>query len=466
MKKSFHSLMALPMLFVFLLPGRTFATKHIISVQNFSFSPASIPDVAVGDTMRWVWVSGSHTTTSTIIPATAAVWDSPINSTTTSFEYKVAVAGTFNYKCTPHAAMGMVGSFTASTAAATLSVSPSNRNVQSGSGSTSFSVLSNSVWSALSNVSWCTVTASGNGNGTITATYTANPAVSQRVATITVSVDGLPSQLVTVTQAAAAATLLVSPINQDVDSQAGSAIFNVTSNSNWTALSGSSWCTVTPSGSGNGIVTAAFTANSTVLQQVATITVTVAGLPSQQVTVTQAGALPILLVSPTNQDVGYQSGQSGFNVTSNTNWTAVSGSSWCTVTSSGTGNGTITATYSENPTNAGRVATITINVAGLSPKEVTVTQEMSSVSVNASPIKTYSIYPNPAKGPITVTPADLNTQTVEISVLDAIGTTVYHQFKVGSESYSVDLSSLARGNYFVRITSEKGSKVSKILLIN
>jgi hypothetical protein len=44
------------------------------------------------------------------------------------------------------------------------------------------------------------------------------------------------------------------------------------------------------------------------------------------------------------------------------------------VTSSGTGNGTITATYTANSTYSTRVANVTVNVTGLSPVVVTVTQ--------------------------------------------------------------------------------------------
>ncbi len=96
------------------------ATIHRVSVANFSFSPADISNVTVGDTIRWVWVSGRHTTTDTavgpdnVLPEGADKWNAPINATDTAFNYKVTVAGTYNYICIPHASDGMVGSFTAS----------------------------------------------------------------------------------------------------------------------------------------------------------------------------------------------------------------------------------------------------------------------------------------------------------------------------------------------------------------
>ncbi|MFZ1799422.1 MAG: T9SS type A sorting domain-containing protein [Chitinophagaceae bacterium] len=87
------------------------ANTWVIQVANFQFSPANV-NVIVGDTVKWVWVDGTHTTTSTSLPGGAAAWDSPINTTTTSFSYKVTIAGTYNYWCTIHAP-SMAGVITA-----------------------------------------------------------------------------------------------------------------------------------------------------------------------------------------------------------------------------------------------------------------------------------------------------------------------------------------------------------------
>jgi len=114
MKTTFtkHTILVLAALLLIHVSG--YSTKFTVTVQNFSFNPSDLPNVHIGDTIHWEWVSGSHTTTSTTIPSGAATWDHPLNSSSTSFEYKVTVAGTYNYKCTPHESMGMVGSFTAS----------------------------------------------------------------------------------------------------------------------------------------------------------------------------------------------------------------------------------------------------------------------------------------------------------------------------------------------------------------
>jgi len=103
MKKTVFSI-----LITIILTLNSFATIRNIQVSNFVFTPASV-NAFIGDTIKWVWVSGSHTTTSTNIPLTALTWDSPITSTNTTYTYVITKSGTYNYKCTPHEAMGMVG---------------------------------------------------------------------------------------------------------------------------------------------------------------------------------------------------------------------------------------------------------------------------------------------------------------------------------------------------------------------
>lgn len=80
-------------------------------------------------------------------------------------------------------------------------------------------------------------------------------------------------------------------------------------------------------------------------------------------------------VTPASQDVTSDAGSVDFAVTANQGWTAVSDVAWCTVTTSGTGDGTITATYEANPTTAERTATITVTGEFNLEVEVTVVQE-------------------------------------------------------------------------------------------
>ncbi len=102
---------------MFLIAGSLSARIIIINVgPNLTrvFDPASVTNAFVGDTVRFVWGSGLHNTVSGTIPSGAAPWSSPIDNTTQLFDYKITVAGTYNYSCTFHALFGMTGSFVAS----------------------------------------------------------------------------------------------------------------------------------------------------------------------------------------------------------------------------------------------------------------------------------------------------------------------------------------------------------------
>ena len=288
MKKFTIAIFAMTLLVGMVLHTSLFAVTHTVQVGNYYFNPSSL-NVEVGDIVKWVWVQGSHTTTSSSIPGGAASWDAPINSGNQTYSYTVTVVGVYSYVCTPHAGMGQIGSFTATAPPPALMVTPSNQNVSATAGNTSFTVTSNTNWTASSNQTWCTVTGSGNGNGMINAAYTMNTSTSARVATITVSAAGVPDLVVTVTQAGAEATLAVTPPSQSVSESSGTTDFNVTSNSSWTASSDATWCTVTSSGSGNGILEATYEENTSSDERSANITVTVAGLSPLIVQVIQDG---------------------------------------------------------------------------------------------------------------------------------------------------------------------------------
>jgi hypothetical protein len=169
----------------------------------------------------------------------------------------------------------------------TFTVSPTARTMTSAAGSstTAVTAASGCAWTAASNASWLTITggASGSGNGTVTFSATANTATAQRVGTLTVA-----GRTVTVTQSGAACTFSVSPTARTLGSAAESSTTAVTAASgcSWTATSNAAWLSVTggATGSGNGTVTFAATANTTAAQRIGTLTVA-----GQTVTVTQAG---------------------------------------------------------------------------------------------------------------------------------------------------------------------------------
>jgi len=99
-----------------LLGASAYAANHMVqatmSSPSFAFTP-DVLSVVVDDSVTFHWVDGSHTTTSTSVPAGAASWDQPLNSGSTEYVYVVTEPGTYNYQCTPHASLGMTGSFVA-----------------------------------------------------------------------------------------------------------------------------------------------------------------------------------------------------------------------------------------------------------------------------------------------------------------------------------------------------------------
>jgi len=84
-----------------------------------------------------------------------------------------------------------------------------------------------------------------------------------------------------------------------------------------------------------------------------------------------------LSVDPANRNVSSGAGSTTFTITSNTSWTVSDNAAWLTVSpTSGSNNGTLTASFTQNTNPANRVATITIEGTGIAnPVTVTVTQE-------------------------------------------------------------------------------------------
>ncbi|MCB0727696.1 MAG: hypothetical protein KDD00_09545 [Ignavibacteriae bacterium] len=95
--------------------SEVYSTTHTVSVMNFAFTPSNL-SVTVGDTIKWQYVSGFHTTTNdgsagTSRPSGAPSWNNQINSSNTQYRYVITVPGSYTYICLFHPSM--VGNFTA-----------------------------------------------------------------------------------------------------------------------------------------------------------------------------------------------------------------------------------------------------------------------------------------------------------------------------------------------------------------
>jgi len=100
------------LLFFLSILGISFAqTAHVVEVKNFEFVPVNV-DIAVGDTVVWQWVDGTHTTTSDSTVG-QNVWDEPIDIAHQVFRFVITAPGVHHYHCTPHLSQGMIGTITA-----------------------------------------------------------------------------------------------------------------------------------------------------------------------------------------------------------------------------------------------------------------------------------------------------------------------------------------------------------------
>lgn len=361
-------------------------------------------------------------------------------------------------------ANGMKIKFTTQ-AAPFIAVTPPDQVVSSTTGDTRFIVSSNTNWTVESDATWCTATASGNGNDTIFAVYGENLSVGSRIAHLTVAGTGAGSQVVTVTQDGAAAILTVTPPIRNLSSTAGNAQFDVTSNTTWTVSDDASWCAVTPSGLNNGTIVATSEENVSVALRSCTITVTAPGVASVTVVVAQAGSAPALSVTPLIQNVSAVAGSTAFSVSSNASWTVTGNASWCILTQSGSGNGTIVADYLQNTADQPRTASIDVTVAGLPAQTVSVVQAKSSIGMDESFNHDIRIFPNPTKGIFQILPGHNNGRSMDVCVQDINGRVVLNKMCKGEKDYQIDLSSAAPGTYNIIVKTDAGLTVKKLVII-
>lgn len=87
------------------------AETHTVSQVSLEFDPAEIT-IAVGDTVRWVWNSLSHTVTSGTDPDdpdVGTLFDAPLDSSNPEFVFVFDFEADIPYFCRPHYDLGMTG---------------------------------------------------------------------------------------------------------------------------------------------------------------------------------------------------------------------------------------------------------------------------------------------------------------------------------------------------------------------
>ncbi len=332
---------------------------YAISPNNHSFTPAAgTGTIAVTSGSGCNWTAVSNNSWITITSGSTGTGNGTVNYSVTANTGNSQRTGTIT-----------VGGQTFTVAQSgnttcTYTISPTSHSFTSAAGTAAITVTSASTchWTAATNSTWITITSgsTGTGNGTVNYSVTANSGTSQRTGTITIG-----GQVYNVTQSGTTAcTYTIAPTTQSYPSPVATGTINVTTANgcNWTAATNDSWITITSgsTGSGNGTVNYSITANSGTSSRTGTITV-----GGHNYTITQSGTSACTYtIAPASQTFPMAAGTGTVNVTAanGCNWTAVTTTSWITITSgaTGSGNGTVGYSITANSGTSQRTGTITI----------------------------------------------------------------------------------------------------------
>jgi hypothetical protein len=275
---------------------------------------------------------------------------------------------------------------------------PSSHNVSAsgGAGDINISTTAECSWTAAADVNWIelTSTPSGKGNGTVRFRVAPNQSGARTGAIVvanqrsTVAQSGVnapnpnpspnpnpnpspnpnpnpnpnPDPNPSPTPPPASCTYSISSRSDSVPVAGGSREVGISTTTAcaWTASSNASWISLTSAatGTGNGTVRYVVAANSGAPRAG---TLTIAG---QTLTVNQAAAECSYSVSPTRQTVAPSAGSATISIStaSTCTWTASSSASWIALTSAarGTGSGTVTFSYLQNPDTSDRAGTVIV----------------------------------------------------------------------------------------------------------
>lgn len=103
------SILGVCFLFIGLIwPHQASAKVWTVQVASSTFSPANLT-VMAGDTVKWQWASGTHTTTSGSSCSASGLWDASITSSSPTFQRQFGTPGVYPYYCTFHCFVGMTG---------------------------------------------------------------------------------------------------------------------------------------------------------------------------------------------------------------------------------------------------------------------------------------------------------------------------------------------------------------------
>ena len=364
---------------------------------------------------------------------------------------------------------------------AELSVSPSSINLNFASGSNDLiNINSNLSWTISNPATWLSVsTNSGTGNGSITITANSdNLSGSNRVASLTFSANGVPDQMVMVTQIDGSnPSFTISKDTVYVDNVQGStATFSILANAvNWTLSENTPWMVVNPTSGNNTQLITILAAGRNIFgnQREATITASADGYPDTTITVIQRPSTPLFQVSPSLLSLGSDSLDiAEFNLSTNLiSWTIEENASWMRVSpDSGAFTSRITVTATEtNRTANVRSELITISAAPLVPQTILVTQDtIRAIGLEEQNLlNSVSVYPNPTNGDLNIQVSNqMDISQLQTRLFNNLGAEVEIETIKSNNGIRYQLDYLPAGFYYLSISIGDERITKKISLIN
>lgn len=229
--------------------------------------------------------------------ATIGAFTAPINNLTKGVTYHVRAFATN----TAGTSYGEVISFTT----LKLLVSTTTLGIGNDDGSAAtFDISSNTVWTVIANDDWVSVSgASGTGNATVTLTATANPSTDKRESSVTISSEGFEPQTIIITQDAAPANLSLSQSTVAFESEGGTVMIDIASNTSWIAtVENDEWLAIETTKSANSKLMLSATINPSSTSRTTMVTIhTENSEIVKTVTVMQSGAIETATNNPMTQ---------------------------------------------------------------------------------------------------------------------------------------------------------------------
>lgn len=237
-----------------------------------------------------------------------------------------------------------------------------------------FNISSNTPWKIESNKNWCKTTPAMSAASSLVAEVSVNiedyaDESSDRIATLTITAEGIEgSKVITITQAAKGA-LVVTDFANDFPSTESMATFSITANKAWKIINTAGWLTLNVeegTGTGEKVVIEATALANTGLKRSTTLTIVSNG-KEQEVVVTQKGNITLEFGEIAPEDLTFNGGTDKEQrtypvVVSNVNYDVTSDAAWLKVEKDAEGN--VVATSQSEIYFTTRMATITLTPKG------------------------------------------------------------------------------------------------------